>query len=114
MFHPSSGEYSVKSFYIVVNNGGIYHVHTPADWGMSMPPRIHVFLWLLVNNKTLTRDNLHKHRHVDDHSCLFCFEPQTILITYLKCFVPSWIWGENFGIFDVQIGSDFESVEVVG
>jgi hypothetical protein len=28
MFHPS-GEYSVKSFYAIVNNGGIVPIHTP-------------------------------------------------------------------------------------
>jgi hypothetical protein len=36
MFHPS-GEYSVKSFYNVVNNGEIVPVHTPAVWGLIVP-----------------------------------------------------------------------------
>ena len=31
-----------------------------------MPPRIYIFLWLLSNNKTLTRDNLAKRRNVED------------------------------------------------
>jgi hypothetical protein len=109
MFH-SSGEYSVKSFYAVVNNGGIVPVHTPGVWGLSVPPRIHVFLWLLANNKTLTRDNLHKRRHVEDRSCLFCAEPETIDHLFFKCFVASKIWEEISGIFGVQVGSDFESV----
>jgi hypothetical protein len=69
-----------------------------------------VFLWLLVNNKTLTRDNLHKRRYVEDRSCLFCVEPETIDHLFFKCFVASKIWEEISGIFGVQVGSDFESV----
>jgi hypothetical protein len=30
-----------------------------------------VFLWLLANNKVLTRDNLAKRRAVNDKTCLF-------------------------------------------
>ena len=29
-------------------------------WKLKVPPRIHIFLWLLANNKLLTRDNLAK------------------------------------------------------
>jgi hypothetical protein len=91
MLHPS-GEYSVKSFYAMVNNGGVTPVHTPAIWQLSVPPRIHVFLWLLANNKTLTRDNLHKRRHVEDRTCLFCSDLESVDHLFFKCFVVSQIW----------------------
>jgi hypothetical protein len=42
MFHPS-GEYSVKSFYAIVNNGGVVPIHMPAIWKLAVPPRIHGF-----------------------------------------------------------------------
>jgi hypothetical protein len=58
MFHPSDS-YKVKSFYAVVNNEGVVPIHTRAIWQHEVPPRIHIFLWLLANNKTLTRNNLH-------------------------------------------------------
>ena len=29
-------------------------------WKLKVPPRIHIFLWLLANNKLLTGDNLAK------------------------------------------------------
>jgi hypothetical protein len=32
------------------------------------------YLWLFSNNKTLTIDNLNKHRHVEDKTCVFCSE----------------------------------------
>jgi hypothetical protein len=56
----SSGVYSVSSFYGIINNGGVIPVHTPAVWKLHIPPRIHVFLWLIANNKLLARDNLQK------------------------------------------------------
>ena len=37
MFHPS-GVYLVKSFYGVVNNGGVTPIHTPAVWKLHIPP----------------------------------------------------------------------------
>jgi hypothetical protein len=109
MFHPS-GVYSVRSFCAVVNNGGITPVHTPAIWKLSIPPRIHVFLWLLADKKTLTRDNLHKRRHDDDRSCLFCSEPESVDHLFFKCFVVQQIWEALSTIFKVQLGSDFESI----
>jgi hypothetical protein len=56
----SSGKYSVQSLYAVVNNRGVFQVYTPVVWKLKVPSRIHVFLRLLVNNKTLARDNLAK------------------------------------------------------
>jgi hypothetical protein len=76
-FH-SIGQYSVSSFYAVVNNHGVILVHTYAVWKLHIPPRIHVFLWLLANNRVLTRDNLVKRIYVPDLSCLFCCGLETV------------------------------------
>jgi hypothetical protein len=76
----SSGRYSIQSLYAIVNNKGrgLRLVFTPVMWKIHMPSRIHIFLRLLPNNKTLTRGNLAKRRTVDDMTCLFCMEPETI------------------------------------
>ena len=37
MYHPF-GRYSVKSFYVGVNNGGVIPVHIPATWQLDVPP----------------------------------------------------------------------------
>jgi hypothetical protein len=37
-----------------------------------------VFLWILSNNKLLTRDNLSKRKHLLDICCLFCTEKESI------------------------------------
>ena len=109
MFH-SSGVYNVRSFYAIVNSRGVVPVHTPAVWKLHVPPRLHVFLWLLANNRLLTRDNLAKWRHVDDISCLFCSEPKTNHHLFFDCFVAKLIWPVVSSMLGVDVGSDFESV----
>lgn len=60
--YDSKGMYSVQSLYVVVNFRGVVPAHIPAVWNLNIPLRIHIFLWLLSNNKLLTRDNLSKRR----------------------------------------------------
>jgi hypothetical protein len=45
--------------------------YIPSMWKLIAPPRVHFFLWLLSNNKILTRDNLEKRRILDDNTCVF-------------------------------------------
>jgi hypothetical protein len=40
-----------------------------------------------ANNKILTRDNLVKRREVDDGSCLYCRELESVDHLFLKCCV---------------------------
>ena len=68
----SNGKYSVQSLYAVLSFRGVSPILIPVVWKLNIPPRVHIFLWLLYNNKLLTRDNLQKRRDVADRSCLFC------------------------------------------
>jgi hypothetical protein len=56
-------------------------------WNISVPSRVHIFLWLLANNKMLTRDNLSKRKNLDDKRCLFCNEPETVSHLFFDCWV---------------------------
>jgi hypothetical protein len=47
-------------------------------WKIHVLPRIHIFLWLLANNKVLTRGNLAKKRQVEDKICLFYTETESL------------------------------------
>jgi hypothetical protein len=69
-FH-SSGVYSSQSLYRVINFSGVTPIYIPIVWKLRVPPRIYFFLWLLPNNKLLTRDNLEKRIKVEDTACLF-------------------------------------------
>jgi hypothetical protein len=65
-------------------------------WKISVLSRLHVFLWLISNNKVLTRDNLAKRRQVEDMSCLFCSEPEAVShlffsVALLSLFGRMWL-----------------------
>jgi len=63
-----SNSFSVQAVYKTISFRGVQPAYTPSIWKLSVPPRIHIFLWLLYNNKILTRTNLAKRRHVEDQS----------------------------------------------
>lgn len=60
--YNSKGVYTVKSFYEIINFRGIIPPHAPAIWHLKIPPRAQIFIWLVCNNKVLTRDNLRDRR----------------------------------------------------
>jgi hypothetical protein len=83
----SSGLYSSQSLYRVINFRGIMHAYLPAAWKLIIPPRVQFFLWLASKNKILTHDNLEKRRHVEDSSCLFCKETESVNHLLFECVV---------------------------
>jgi hypothetical protein len=79
----SSVNFLVQSLYAIINDRGVRQIFTPVVWKLSVPPRLHIFLCLLANNKTLTRDNLAKRRIIGDESCLFCDDKESIQHLFL-------------------------------
>jgi hypothetical protein len=75
-----------------------------------VPPRIHVFLWLLAKNKLLTRDNIDKRRSLEDLSCLFYSEPESAHHLFFECCVASSIWNTMSEVLGVSVGRNFESI----
>jgi hypothetical protein len=65
-------------------------------------------LWLLANNKIPTRDNLIKRKNLEDKTCLFCSETETVHHIFLS--VAKYAWEILSEILNVQIGQDFVSV----
>jgi hypothetical protein len=55
--YNKSGVYSSQSFYNVISYRGITLLYIPAVWNICVPPKIHLFLWLLSHNKLATVDN---------------------------------------------------------
>jgi hypothetical protein len=106
----SSVRFSVHSLYAIVNDRGVRQIYTPVVWRFSVPPKLHIFLWLLSNNKTLTGDNLAKRREVDDKTCLFCEEIETVHHLFFDCCVAKLTWQMCADLSGKQLGADFESV----
>lgn len=105
----SSGEYSSQSLYKIINFRGIT-VHVSAIWGIKIPPRVHFFLWFVINNRALTRDNLAKRRKVKDETCLFCSEKETICHVFFECVVAKQCWSIASDILGYQVGASMVDV----
>jgi hypothetical protein len=61
-------------------------------------------------NKLLTRDNLEKRRKVEDKTCLFCSEKETICHLFFEYVVVKQAWDTISAVYGFPIGSDFESM----
>jgi hypothetical protein len=92
-FEPN-GLFSVKSMYAIINFRGITLVHVHSVWKLKLPPKIHFFLWLVVHNKNLTRDNFVKRQSVDDLTCVFYNELETCNHIFFECVVAKAAWNE--------------------
>lgn len=100
----SKGTYSSQSLYRIINFRGVQPVHVPAIWDLKVPHRVQFFLWLMFNNKTLTRDNLSKRRKVQDLNCLFCLEVEYVQHFFFDCAVAKQCWAT----ISVAINVDLE------
>jgi hypothetical protein len=58
------------------------------------------FLWLVSNNKILTRDNVSKQKPVDDRYCLFCTENESVCHLLFHCCMASCLWKKLNDIFN--------------
>jgi hypothetical protein len=99
----SSGIYSSESLCKIINFRGIKSVHVSVVWSLKVPPRVHFFLWLVINNRDLTRDNLAKRRKVEDENCLFCLEKETIQHVFFDCVVARQCWRIVSDILGYQV-----------
>jgi hypothetical protein len=106
----ASGKYSVRSFYNLVNDGGVRVPHLASIWKISIPGRVQVFMWLLVQNRLLTRDNLAKRRAVHDGSCLFCDENESVSHLFFECVVAKQIW---LMLTEIFTGNHISSIDAM-
>ena len=73
-------------------------------WKAHIPLKVRIFLWLVKQNKVLTRVNLSKRGWNGDKSCLFCGLPETTNHLFVTCHFASVIWGwiANYNNFVFQ------------
>jgi hypothetical protein len=83
-------------------------------WKINVPPKLHVFLWLLANEKVLTRDNLAKRRQVDDLTCLYCNDAESVKHVLFECCVAKWLWEVLAEVTGLPVIIDFENMELGG
>jgi hypothetical protein len=85
------GKFSVKSVYnaMASNDSGPYHKKI---WKGKIPAKIKIFLWLMMNNAVLTKDNLLKRKWVGDPSCYFCKKNETVSHFFFQCSTTKSVW----------------------
>ena len=97
----ASSKFSLQAMYKTICFRGIQPVFTHVVWNLNVLPRIHIFVWLLSNNDTLTRTNLAKWKNPDDQPCLFYSEKKTMQHLFFEFCVATVMWkhiSENFRI----------------
>lgn len=107
--YEAKGTYSCSTHYAILNFGGIKPVCIPAVWKLHIPPRVHIFLWLLAHNKLMTRDNLKKRNMDKPENCMFCSHNESVHRPLFDCIVAKQIWQEISLFFGVDVGHDFTS-----
>ena len=106
----TKGIYTVKSFYNIINFRGVSPGNSISIWNIKVPLRIHIFLWLVSNNKLLTRDNLQKRQTVDNASCLFCSDPENVDHLFFGCVVAIELWRVIFDISNKHLGMSIDDM----
>jgi hypothetical protein len=85
------GRFTVKSVYnaLTIDDSGPYHKNI---WKAKIPAKIKIFLWLLMNNAILTRDNILKRKGKVSPTCHFCNLDETISHLFFQCTTAKVVW----------------------
>jgi hypothetical protein len=90
--------------------GGVKPVYIPAIWGIVVPPKIHLFLWLLAYNKLATVNNLNKKGLKKNTQCCLCGENESISHMFFECVVAKVTWEYVRELLGIKIGGDYISI----
>ena len=86
-------EYTVKSCYHLLNDGGLRSKFNSQVWKTKAPLNVKIFTWLTLHNKIITRENLSKKGWVGPLHCVFSnAHTETFLHLLLHCPFVNTIW----------------------
>lgn len=82
----------MKSVYnaLTSSDSGPYHKKI---WKSKIPAKIKIFLWLLLNNAVLTKDNLLRRKWVGSPTSYFCSQEETVTHLFFQCSTAKAVWG---------------------
>jgi hypothetical protein len=61
-------------------------------WKSKLPQKIKIFMWLVVRNKILTKDNLKKRNWNGSLECCFCGVDESIDNLFFHCPIARYMW----------------------
>ena len=86
----SSGKFSVKDLYFHLRSGGVFpHIFM---WKLKVPLKVKVFMWLMIKDRILTRNNLTKRGWTGNTQCHFCATEETVDHLIFQCSLAKMIW----------------------
>ena len=88
----SSSKYSVKSFYKMINFGGVSSDVKDDIWKIKVPLRIKIFMWFVHKQVILTKDNLLRRSWVGNSLCCFYDNDETIQHLFIDCPLAKLLW----------------------
>ncbi|KAK1316814.1 hypothetical protein QJS10_CPA05g01062 [Acorus calamus] len=96
--NPTEG-YSVKKGYEWwsrnIRSNREMAIHTPRLWKWKVPGKIKIFMWLVLQNRLLTKSYRAKWRPFEPTDCPMCnVEPETVEHLLIRCTMAARLWSE--------------------
>ena len=119
LWTPSTdNSYSVKTCYVLINDGGIRSQYRKHFWKCYAPLKIKILAWQVTHDKILSRENLVKKGWIGPSNCGFCdCALESTKHIFLHCPVAVAVWGfflhTTFGINETHIGEIFSLFQYV-
>jgi hypothetical protein len=88
----SSGTFSVRSLYKILNFRGIIPPNSRLWWDIPIPHKIQIFMWLTCQSKILTKDQLREKGWIGSASCPFCNADETVNHLFITCSLVRQVW----------------------
>jgi hypothetical protein len=81
--------------------GGVPNSDFTSIWQADIPLKVRIFLWLVKQNRVLTKDNLAKRGWTGSQNCVFYNGSETVDHLFLTCPVAAaiWTWIANYNGF---------------
>lgn len=89
--------YSAKSIYKLLTEGGLIKWEFSFIWKLPIPPSVRIFIYLLLNEKLLTRDVMvARHFPIQDTSCPLCdsCSLETANHIFFECSYSRRLWNK--------------------
>ena len=87
-----NGLFTVNSLYKWLEYGGIQNTYFTTIWKSHIPLKIKVFLWLLKQDRILTKTNLVRRGWHGNTNCLFCGDEESTTHLFITCPFSKAIW----------------------
>ena len=109
----------VKSYYDILNNGGVRSDYWHSILKCVAPLKVKVFAWHVVHDKVLSRSNLHRRGWSGPIHCDTCgFEIESTIHIFLHYLAPTTIWdflllNANSQLNNIQISEIFSLFHIL-